>query len=383
MSEDALLTGAARADQPVVRRRQDRRHQALPGLPPAIWLRLHFRHADQPLRPRRQFRPEDEPRHPRPDAPHRRGQADRAPTVEIWGTGEPRREFLHVDDLADAVVFLLESYSGEEHVNVGTGIDVTIAELARLIADVVGYTGEFAFDTSKPDGTPRKLLDVSRLTALGWRARTGLRDGLAETHAWFRFHFDERFFDREPPVFLDGYWQSERYFGRVEDEIRATFARPASPSRAYEEMRHEVEAAGNAVSVHVRRGDYVTGKAAGKMAGSCTPGYYARAVALMARLVPGATFFVFSDEPEEAGRMLAFADPVVVAGPGDRPAEDMALMAACRHHIIANSSFSWWGAWLDPSPKKTVIAPRLWFAPAYLRKTYTFDLYDPDWIAVG
>jgi GDP-L-fucose synthase len=111
-----------------------------------------------------------------------------APTVEIWGTGEPRREFLHVDDLADAVVFLLESYSDEEHVNVGTGTDVTIAELARLIAEVVGYTGEFAFDTSKPDGTPRKLLDVSRLTALGWRAGTDLRDGLAKTHVWFRRH---------------------------------------------------------------------------------------------------------------------------------------------------------------------------------------------------
>jgi hypothetical protein len=81
--------------------------------------------------------------------------------------------------------------------------------------------------------------------------------------------------------------------------------------------------------------------------------------------------------------MLAFADPVVIAGPGGRPAEDMALMAACRHHIIANSSFSWWGAWLDPSPKKMVIAPRLWFAPDYLRKTYTFDLYDPDWITLG
>jgi hypothetical protein len=197
------------------------------------------------------------------------------------------------------------------------------------------------------------------------------------------FHFDETFFDREPPVFLDGYWQSARYFERIADEVRGVFDRPAAPSRFYDEMRHEIEAAGNAVSVHVRRGDYVTGKAAGKMAGSCTPGYYARAVALMARLVPGATFFVFSDEPEEAGRMLAFADPVVIAGPGGRPAEDMALMAACRHHIIANSSFSWWGAWLDPSPKKMVIAPRLWFAPDYLRKTYTFDLYDPDWITLG
>jgi hypothetical protein len=222
-----------------------------------------------------------------------------------------------------------------------------------------------------------------------WRRRlgklAGWRDLLLPGGLYVEpgFHFDERFFDRRPPVFLDGYWQSARYFAGAEDEVRATFSRPANPSRRYEEIRHEVEAAGNAVSVHVRRGDYVTGKAASKMAGSCTPDYYARAIALMGRLVPGATFFVFSDEPEEAGRMLAFADPVVVAGSADRPAEDMVLMAACRHHIIANSSFSWWGAWLDPSPRKTVIAPRLWFAPAYLRKTYTFDLYDPDWITLG
>jgi GDP-L-fucose synthase len=111
-----------------------------------------------------------------------------AATVEIWGTGKPLREFLHVDDLADAAVFLLKSYSGEDHVNVGTGTDVTIAELARLIAEVVGYEGAFAFDTSKPDGTPRKLLDVGRLTGLGWQARTDLRDGLAGTYAWFLEH---------------------------------------------------------------------------------------------------------------------------------------------------------------------------------------------------
>lgn len=81
--------------------------------------------------------------------------------------------------------------------------------------------------------------------------------------------------------------------------------------------------------------------------------------------------------------MLAFADPVVVAGSPDRAAEDLMLMAACRHHIMANSSFSWWGAWLDRSPKKTVIAPRLWFSRAYLRKADTLDLYDPDWITLG
>jgi len=105
--------------------------------------------------------------------------------VAIWGTGRPRREFLHVDDLADACVFLMESYSGEEIVNVGTGEELTIAELAGLVREVVGARAEIVFDASKPDGTPRKLLDVSRLTALGWQARIPLREGLESTYAWF------------------------------------------------------------------------------------------------------------------------------------------------------------------------------------------------------
>ena len=106
--------------------------------------------------------------------------------VEIWGSGRPRREFLHVDDLADAVVFLIKTWSDEEPINIGTGTDVTIADLARLIADVVGFTGRFVFDTSKPDGTPRKLLDVSKLTALGWRPRIDLESGIRRTHDWYR-----------------------------------------------------------------------------------------------------------------------------------------------------------------------------------------------------
>lgn len=108
------------------------------------------------------------------------------PTVEIWGSGRPRREFLHVDDLADAVVFLLKSWSDEEPVNIGTGTDVTIADLARVIAEVVGFTGHFVFDGSKPDGTPRKLLDVSKLTALGWRPRIELEAGIRQTYDWYR-----------------------------------------------------------------------------------------------------------------------------------------------------------------------------------------------------
>jgi GDP-L-fucose synthase len=106
-------------------------------------------------------------------------------SVEIWGTGRPRREFLYVDDLADALVHLMRNYSDEGHINVGTGTDVTIRELAETVAEVVGFEGGFAYDSTKPDGTPRKLLDVSRLSALGWQAKTALRDGLAETYDWF------------------------------------------------------------------------------------------------------------------------------------------------------------------------------------------------------
>jgi GDP-L-fucose synthase len=98
--------------------------------------------------------------------------------VIIWGTGTPRREFLYVDDLADACVHLMKNYSDGEPVNIGTGEDITIAEFARLVAATVGYTGGISFDTARPDGTPRKLLDVSRLNGLGWRARTSLQDGI-------------------------------------------------------------------------------------------------------------------------------------------------------------------------------------------------------------
>ncbi len=106
-------------------------------------------------------------------------------SLTIWGSGTPKREFLYVDDCADALVHLLANDSAERHVNIGTGQDVTIRELAETIAGVVGYGGDFRYDTSKPDGTPRKLLDVSRLRELGWTATTTLRDGLAKTYDWY------------------------------------------------------------------------------------------------------------------------------------------------------------------------------------------------------
>lgn len=108
------------------------------------------------------------------------------PEVEIWGTGKPRREFLHVDDLADACVFLMDNYSDAAPVNVGWGEDVSVAELASLVAEATGFKGRLRFDTSKPDGTPRKLLDTSRLTAAGWKPSIGLVDGIRSTVRWYR-----------------------------------------------------------------------------------------------------------------------------------------------------------------------------------------------------
>jgi len=115
---------------------------------------------------------------------HEAGAAG-TPEIEIWGTGTPRREFLHVDDLADACVFLLENYSSPEIINVGCGEDITIRELAETICEVLGYRGSLAFDTSKPDGTPRKLLDMTRLFALGWRPKIPLRDGIRSAYESF------------------------------------------------------------------------------------------------------------------------------------------------------------------------------------------------------
>ena len=117
-------------------------------------------------------------------------KVDGDPTVTVWGTGTPLREFLYVDDLADALVFLMNTYNAIDFVNVGTGQEVSIKELALTLKAVVGYEGELVFDSSKPDGTPRKLLDVSRLTAAGWQAKTDLKTGIEKTYSWFLQSYD-------------------------------------------------------------------------------------------------------------------------------------------------------------------------------------------------
>lgn len=108
-----------------------------------------------------------------------------APTVTVWGTGRPLREFLHVDDLADAALFAMQRYDREEFLNVGSGLDIRISDLAELIKGIVGYRGEIVFDRSKPDGTPRKVLDVSRIASLGWKPKIDLRKGIEQTYEWY------------------------------------------------------------------------------------------------------------------------------------------------------------------------------------------------------
>ncbi len=158
------------------------------GLSPAIRRRLHLGDADQSLRAARQLSTRTYSHVPA--ALIRRtheAKLSGASSVTIWGTGTPRREFLYADDLADACVFLMQRYSGEETVNIGIGTDMTIAEFAETIADVADFKGKLVYDTSKPDGTPSKLVDTTKLAALGRRAKTPLREGLAKAYEDFKY----------------------------------------------------------------------------------------------------------------------------------------------------------------------------------------------------
>ena len=187
--EESLLTGAAGADQRRVRDRQDRGHQD----GQAYRKQYGFRAIS--LMPTNLYGPGDnfdlQVSHVLPALIRKfhEAAAAGAPEVTVWGTGSPRREFLHVDDLAEAAVFLMLNdelnYDSPEILNVGTGEDLTIRELAEMMARVTGFQGRLVFDASKPDGTPRKLLDVSRIHALGWKARIALEHGIAATYQWY------------------------------------------------------------------------------------------------------------------------------------------------------------------------------------------------------
>lgn len=182
-------------------------------------------------------------------------------------------------------------------------------------------------------------------------------------------------------LWLHGYWQSERYFADFEEQIRCELSVRTQPSAKNEQLLAEI-AGLPAVSLHIRRGDYVNNPQANAAHGICTLEYYRSAALLISERMPEEPiFYVFSDEPEWAKTNLdlPFEIRVMDHNDGDHNYEDLRLMAACRHHVIANSTFSWWGAWLNPSLEKIVIAPKQWFADPSLKNP---DILPPSWITL-
>jgi hypothetical protein len=217
---------------------------------------------------------------------------------------------------------------------------------------------------------------------LGWTKRNEAPGTYSEPH----FHFDPAFFELGSHVSLHGYFQSERYFGEIADLLR-DFFRPRDPlGPAAQSMSDRIAGAAASVSIHIRRGDYVKNAETARVHGSLDAAYYRKALGILqGALKSEITIFVFSDDATAAEAVLDFipaANLVHVLGDPDRPWEDMALMARCHHHVIANSSFSWWGAWLNPSSDKIVIAPRTWFTTGELRLRNTCDLCPTGWILI-
>jgi Glycosyl transferase family 11 len=238
-------------------------------------------------------------------------------------------------------------------------------------------------------------IQTQSFAAVRWRNRADRllkRVGMASlpqppaTYSEQQFQFDPGFFSLGSSISLFGYFQSERYFIDVADKLRDYFRPREALGPQAQAMADQIARSQMPVSVHIRRGDYVKSAETARVHGSLGVAYYKKALRMIQGLLDvHATVFVFSDDPADAEAVLDFIPRehlVHVRGDSDRPWEDMALMAQCRHHVIANSSFSWWGAWLNPSVEKIVIAPRDWFTPGELRQRNTCDLHPPGWILI-
>ena len=218
-------------------------------------------------------------------------------------------------------------------------------------------------------------------------ARAGLPQLAASTDDYREphFHFDPAFEMLGPQASLYGYFQSERYFISIADGLRDWFLPREPLGEAAACVRARIGASPLPISVHVRRGDYLKPGTA-EVHGILGEAYYRKALdRLESAIGHEAELFVFSDDPAAAEQVLSFVPRsrlVHVHGDPARPWEDMALMSHCRHHVIANSSFSWWGAWLNRAPDKIVVAPRAWFTPNELSKMSTIDLYPSGWLPV-
>jgi hypothetical protein len=195
------------------------------------------------------------------------------------------------------------------------------------------------------------------------------------------FYYNESFFNLKPPVTIEGYFQSPLYFNGHENSLRSHFQMKKPWSNMAEPILYAIRQAILPVSLHIRRGDYLNSDIA-KTLSTLPLSYFARAVTLVEALYgKNIHFFIFSDDPDWIEKNFDICKQyTVVRGHPEAPWEDMHLMALCKHHIIANSTFSWWGAWLNPSENKTVIAPRQWFTPHQQRLQNITDLFPKDWL---
>lgn len=196
------------------------------------------------------------------------------------------------------------------------------------------------------------------------------------------FHFDPAMLKPRRRAYLDGYWQNEKYFEDVKEVIARDFTFKAPPEGLNRTLAEEVGGSGkDNIALHIRRGDYVNNPAVANFHGACSRQYYNAAISMLGQLLDNPHFFIFSDDPDWVTANFTITHPFTVLGHNgpDRGWEDLRLMSLCKHHIIANSTFSWWGAWLAANPQKVVIAPRSWFNNANID---TKDLLPDSWIKI-
>lgn len=232
----------------------------------------------------------------------------------------------------------------------------------NVILDLSWFNQGFSAGT-----TPRHYelscfsLDESTIKYNG-TTREKLQRSLAKQYTEPHFHYDEDFVKLPKNTILNGYFQSEKYFSFIREVLLQDFSWINKPEGKNKKLLEQIQKDSSSVSVHVRRGDYVSSENAAKFHGLTGVEYYKKAVALLEKKINAPSLYVFSDDPEWCKKNLKFKQQTTYISHNTDGSEDMRLMKACRHNIIANSSFSWWGAWLNESPDKIVIAPKQWFS---------------------
>ena len=273
-------------------------------------------------------------------------------------------------EVRKSIAVRLNGGIGNQLFQYAAGRAASLRNNCQLILDLTDFK-------SKDRQTPREfMLDVMNIEAI---IELSTETYPFEDYIESSFYYDKKFNSLNSGARICGYFQSELYFAPYEARLRHDLQLVAPESSMFCEFRDKIASSYHSVSIHVRRGDYATSPSTRAFHGMCLLNYYLRAIKIIESLSPrNPTFFIFADDRTEAMRMFdGLNSVVVVETPVDRPWEDLFLMAKCTDHILANSSLSWWASWLNPNKKKTIIAPRRWFAPETMRSLNPCDLY-PD-----